>query len=193
MPLPEIDRSVELFSLPGHDRECAVAMLSQARLRTRPLDDLQVAHLISIGYSAGVAAGEVRGRTAAAANDAPVPADAVTAAARDIAAWYHRVMFMAILPDQAKVLAGLALNAAAPILRAAGRTAAATEIATEIDGELTGRLVCAWTQAEAIAIARSYAEGTETDLAGPHIEAVNPRDLIDPGAFREVHATLEED
>jgi hypothetical protein len=66
MPLPEIDRSVELFSLPGHDRDCARAMLSQARLRGCPLDDLQVAHLISIGYSAGVAAGVARGRTAAA-------------------------------------------------------------------------------------------------------------------------------
>jgi hypothetical protein len=46
---------------------------------------------------------------------------------------------------------------------AAGRTAAAAEIATEIDGELTGDLVCAWTKGEAAAIARSYAEGTETD------------------------------
>jgi hypothetical protein len=63
MPLPEIDRSVELFTRPGHDRDCARAMLSQARLRTSPLDDLQVAHLLAIGYRAGVAAG----RTAAAA------------------------------------------------------------------------------------------------------------------------------
>jgi hypothetical protein len=82
MPLPEIDRSVELFSLPGHDRDCAKAMLSQARLRTRPLDDLQVAHLISIGYRAGVAAGEVRGRTAAAAD---LPSDTV-----GILAWLER-------------------------------------------------------------------------------------------------------
>jgi hypothetical protein len=68
MPLPEIDLSVEMFSRPGHDRECAVAMLSEARLRTSRLDDIQVAHLLVIGYRAGVAAGEVRGRTAAAAD-----------------------------------------------------------------------------------------------------------------------------
>jgi hypothetical protein len=69
MPLPEIDRSVELNSLPGRDRDGAMAMLAQSRHRnSRPLDDIQVAHLLVIGYRAGVAAGEVRGRTAAAAD-----------------------------------------------------------------------------------------------------------------------------
>jgi hypothetical protein len=44
-----------------------------------------------------------------------------------------------------------------------GRTAAAAQIAREIEEELVSPLVCAWTKREAIAIARSHAEGTETD------------------------------
>jgi hypothetical protein len=59
----------------------------------------------------------------------PIPAEAVDAAAREIATWYGGVMFQVIQPDQARFLARLAVIAAAPILRAegaaAGRTAAA--------------------------------------------------------------------
>jgi hypothetical protein len=49
------DEVVEL-SIEGHDRDCALAMLSQAR-HSRPfgfpLTDVQVAHLLAIGYRAG--------------------------------------------------------------------------------------------------------------------------------------------
>lgn len=43
-----------LFTLPGHDRECASAMLSQSRLQhASRIDDIQVRHLLQIGYRAG--------------------------------------------------------------------------------------------------------------------------------------------
>lgn len=62
--VPELDergiairtQAVAANSLPGHDRECAAAMLSQARLRTNPIDEIQVAHLLEIGWRAGKAA-----------------------------------------------------------------------------------------------------------------------------------------
>jgi hypothetical protein len=51
-----VNSSVEFFSLPGHDRECAAAILNQARGRRTPLDDIQVEHLLRIGFTAGKAA-----------------------------------------------------------------------------------------------------------------------------------------
>lgn len=43
-----------LFTIPGHDRECANAMLSQSRLQhASRIDDIQVRHLLQIGYRAG--------------------------------------------------------------------------------------------------------------------------------------------
>jgi hypothetical protein len=47
----------EALSLAGHDRDCAQVMLSQARLHTSPLDEIQVVHLLSIGFRAGKRAG----------------------------------------------------------------------------------------------------------------------------------------
>lgn len=45
-------RDAEACSLPGHDRDCALAMLNQSR-RRGGIDDIQVAHLLAIGYRAG--------------------------------------------------------------------------------------------------------------------------------------------
>ena len=47
--------AVILYSQPGHDRDCALAMLNQARVSrlSDPIDDIQVEHLLSIGYTAG--------------------------------------------------------------------------------------------------------------------------------------------
>jgi hypothetical protein len=56
----------------------------------------------------------------------PIPAEAVDAAAREIATWYGGVMFQVIQPDQARFLARLAVIAAAPILRAEGAVAGRT-------------------------------------------------------------------
>lgn len=54
---------VEALSLPGHDRDCALAMLSQSRLRhSSRIDEIQVAHLVAIGYRAGRAVAEARVR-----------------------------------------------------------------------------------------------------------------------------------
>lgn len=48
---------VKRLTRPGHDRECAHAMLYQASKRSKimPLDDIQDLHLLRIGYSAGLA------------------------------------------------------------------------------------------------------------------------------------------
>jgi hypothetical protein len=43
----------ELFSLPGHDRDVLIAMISQVRLGHNPLDVIQVEHILAIGYRAG--------------------------------------------------------------------------------------------------------------------------------------------
>jgi hypothetical protein len=57
-PLEDQKRSeAEALSLTGHDRDCALAMLSQARLHTSPLDEIQMIHLLSIGFRAGQRAG----------------------------------------------------------------------------------------------------------------------------------------
>lgn len=42
------------YSLPGHDRDCARAMWSQARHGKMPLDQIQVQHLMSIAWRAGM-------------------------------------------------------------------------------------------------------------------------------------------
>lgn len=51
----EAVREIEPFTLEGHDRDCAKAMLSQSILtgRVSPLSEVQVKHLLWIGYSAG--------------------------------------------------------------------------------------------------------------------------------------------
>lgn len=46
------DERIIQQSEPGHDRDCALAMLSQARHRTL-LDEVQVQHLIAIGWRSG--------------------------------------------------------------------------------------------------------------------------------------------
>lgn len=50
----EIDR----HSLPGHSREVARAIHSQARNRLSPISDIQVRHLLAIGFAAGAERGE---------------------------------------------------------------------------------------------------------------------------------------
>lgn len=47
---------LDLLTTPGHDRDVAYAVLSQSRLCTSPIDDIQVRHLLAIGYRAGRAA-----------------------------------------------------------------------------------------------------------------------------------------
>jgi hypothetical protein len=47
-------RELNLFTVEGHDRDAARAMLSQSRLRDASrIDDIQVHHLLQIGYRAG--------------------------------------------------------------------------------------------------------------------------------------------
>lgn len=53
-PMPEFAAS---FTVPGHDRDAALAILSQARLRSSPIDEIQVRHLLAIGWRAGDDAG----------------------------------------------------------------------------------------------------------------------------------------
>jgi len=54
------DEVYEVMLPPGHDRNVAVAILSQARLGRNPIDDIQVRHLLAIGYRAGLAKGRER-------------------------------------------------------------------------------------------------------------------------------------
>lgn len=49
------DEALERYSLPGHDRDCARALLSQAR-HGSPLSPVQVEHLLNIGWTAGATA-----------------------------------------------------------------------------------------------------------------------------------------
>lgn len=44
------------YSLPGHDRDCARAMWSQARIGKDPLSTVQVEHLLNIAWRAGATA-----------------------------------------------------------------------------------------------------------------------------------------
>jgi hypothetical protein len=44
---------IDYYTTPGRDREIAYAILSQARHRNDPIDDIQVRHLLRIGYTAG--------------------------------------------------------------------------------------------------------------------------------------------
>lgn len=44
---------LDYYTTPGHDREIAHAILAQARHRNDPIDDIQVRHLLCIGYTAG--------------------------------------------------------------------------------------------------------------------------------------------
>jgi hypothetical protein len=53
---------IDRYALEGHDRDCAHAMMSQVRLRTDPIDDIQVRHLLAIGYRAGIAEAAEHGR-----------------------------------------------------------------------------------------------------------------------------------
>lgn len=62
-------RTADLYSLPGHDRDCALAMLSQARLseerggfHPHRISQTQAEHLLAIGERAG----HQNGRRAAA-------------------------------------------------------------------------------------------------------------------------------
>jgi hypothetical protein len=48
-----ITDEVAFYAVEGHDREGAAAMLSQSRLGYNPIDDIQVLHLLNIGYRAG--------------------------------------------------------------------------------------------------------------------------------------------
>lgn len=49
------DETLERHSRPGHDRDCLRAMWSQAR-HGRPLDQVQVDHLLRIAWKAGATA-----------------------------------------------------------------------------------------------------------------------------------------
>lgn len=44
------------YSIPGHDRDCARAMWSQARIGRDPLSQVQVEHLLRIAWTAGATA-----------------------------------------------------------------------------------------------------------------------------------------
>lgn len=44
---------VDRLSTPGHDRDVARAIANQARLRHSPITDVQVQHLLLIGYQRG--------------------------------------------------------------------------------------------------------------------------------------------
>ncbi len=45
---------LDYWTIKGHDRDAAYAMLSQSRLpNASRIDDIQVQHLLRIGYSAG--------------------------------------------------------------------------------------------------------------------------------------------
>lgn len=49
-----ITDDVDYFTTPGYDREIAHAILAQSRHRhASPIDDIQVRHLLQIGYMAG--------------------------------------------------------------------------------------------------------------------------------------------
>lgn len=41
------------LAVPGHDLDCARAIYNQARIKSSPLDEIQVKHLLQIGYRAG--------------------------------------------------------------------------------------------------------------------------------------------
>lgn len=45
--------SVERHAIAGHDRDCARAIHNQARNGRTPLNDIQVEHLLAIGFRAG--------------------------------------------------------------------------------------------------------------------------------------------
>jgi hypothetical protein len=68
---------ISWVTLPGHDRDVAEAVLSQSRLKSNPISDVQVEHLLTIGYGAGIHAGEARGWQRA------------VAALRDLASYKH--------------------------------------------------------------------------------------------------------
>lgn len=53
-----IDDEVAFYAIEGHDRDVTHAILAQARHRADPIDDVQVRHLLAIGYRAGRAASE---------------------------------------------------------------------------------------------------------------------------------------
>lgn len=87
----QAQRTVEHVSLPGHDRDCALAMLSQARLseergRLNPhqLSQTQAEHLLQIGSRAGLKRGlQIAAKQIiAAARRLQVEADATDDAAR---------------------------------------------------------------------------------------------------------------
>ena len=44
------------MTLPGHDRDLARAIMSQSHHQPSRIDDIQVIHLLAIGYRAGHAA-----------------------------------------------------------------------------------------------------------------------------------------
>ncbi len=45
---------IDYYAIEGHDRDAALAMLSQSRLpHASRIDDVQVQHLLQIGYRAG--------------------------------------------------------------------------------------------------------------------------------------------
>lgn len=50
------DETLERYSRPGHDRDCLRAMWSQAGQAVSPLSQVQVKHLLMIGWSAGATA-----------------------------------------------------------------------------------------------------------------------------------------
>jgi len=84
---------VEALSLAGHDRECALAMLSQSRLRDASrIDEIQVAHLVAIGHRAGAAAAEARVRSKVA---------------QELRAYAERVRSGAFTPSAGVALAAL--------------------------------------------------------------------------------------
>lgn len=54
-PLTEDMRhEVAHLTTPGYDHDGALAMLNQALIKSSPIDDVQVLHLLRIGFNAGL-------------------------------------------------------------------------------------------------------------------------------------------
>lgn len=51
-----VDQCPDRYSVPGHDRDCLRAMWAQAGHRVNPLSQVQVKHLLMIGWTAGATA-----------------------------------------------------------------------------------------------------------------------------------------
>ena len=80
---------VDRWSSPGHDRDCARAIHAQARHRFHPIDDVQVEHLLRIGYTAGRRAAMEDVAAALDAEPQVAPKGFITAVQRRRRRWFR--------------------------------------------------------------------------------------------------------